>query len=431
MKKSFSKNARAVAAMAVMAGGVMGMSGAHAAYPVVDHGAIRSINSVGSAVSSGFRGLTGTIISQTNMIRNAVVSSGTSVMASTTEAAKMTADANTNAIAQNEINKTAGSYRLSDACGVTAVTHGMGEATRGTMAGAVTRGSGGGAVASAKASRGNAHPDQVEILEIQGQSKTPPSLEKQAYLASRGACNTFVNGGYRKVLCDEAGLGSAASSGYPDGDVRAETLFDGPQKAADASQTRRRLTVAADGNDRLALESFVRNIHTPLELSKLSATELRTDAGRQYMTMRDAYDARTSLATRPLHEWMVDMTENKDLIDVAKQMGQGESYGNYVKNELAQTYPNWEKRGISLSHLLHLEASKRYLNKDWYVFMAAQGPDVHVREQTNMMAQSLYVQTMALEELRRLNIQLGQMSVSNIREEMMPTLVQLHNAAKR
>ncbi len=370
-----------------------------------------------------------TIPMYSNMIKDAIAATNASVTSSTTEAARMQASTQVQTATQQQIAQAGNRYQLSDACGVTSAASGVGDASKVSITGGVTRGGGGGAPSGTNMTGGDSNFN--ESMNIFTGTAAPPTVEKQAMLSTAGACSTFVNGGLRKLYCSDAGLNTGASSGFPDADVRSETLFDGPQKDAWSANAQRRYTISADGVDRTATAAYMRNLNTPIELPQLRKTELTTDQGKQYMAARDTYEARMSFAQRPSNEWLSYITENKTLIPVAKQMIQGESYGEYAKEFLSKNMPQWESRGISMAGILALESSKRYLNKAWYVFMAGQSPDVHIKEQTNMQAQNLYMQYMILEQLMKMNAQLGQINGTNTRIEMNPELVRLHGAAAR
>lgn len=436
-KKTKYFSARVMAPVALAVAMLVG-AGSAQARPVQETGSLLQ-NTIG--MRSDLRSNLGQIIAWLRTINDNITGlkttvhmSGESTNKSAAEVGQMQADNVTRTAMQQEKMQAVSRHQLTDACGITAVSNGVEETALYTAMGGVVRGGGGGGaggVAEINKDFGNLHPDLLAVLKVYNQTDAPPSVEVQAAKTTKGVCNTFVNGGLRKHMCDAGGLGSSASSGYPDADVRAETLLDGPQKSADVSKTKRRLTVSGNGNDRAAVVAYMRNLHTPLELRQLRKDELNTDAGRQFMVLRDAYEARMSMALRPSSEWSASTTERKDLVPVLEQMIQGESYGEYVRQELAETYPQWKSRGVSLRHVLYLEANKRYLNKSWHIFMAGQGTDGHIREQTNMMAQNIYLQTAILEELQKLNLQMGQSSSVAIRQELMPQLVQLHEKAAR
>jgi len=109
----------------------------------------------------------------------------------------------------------------------------------------------------------------------------PPAPDIQAALAASGACSSFASNGSRTRLCSKAGFQMGVSSGYPDADVLAETLFDGPQ--ADPAKIVRKLTYGpGDSKEASAMESFLRNIDTPLELRELTKAETANGCGAQF-----------------------------------------------------------------------------------------------------------------------------------------------------
>ncbi|WP_371436299.1 hypothetical protein [Polaromonas sp.] len=349
----------------------------------------------------------------------------------TSESSKVISDANTRTAANMKKLEVELETEPLDPCGVTAAARGGSEASNnrpaGSGRGAGGAGGGGGATATAGATK-----EMQEALKIGNGDKASPSPEVVAALATRGSCGTFAKGDLREGACKGAGYSTGVSSGFPNADIRAETLFDGPQNAADiAIGVNRKLTIKPGNSaEKMAVNAFIRNLETPTDLRTLTATELNTEAGRNYMALRDSYDASMSLATKPLRDQEALITANKTTLPILKQLMKSED-GRYVATELDRVYPNWKVDGISYAQLMNLEASRRYLNEDWHVRMAAANDKQLLAEQVQMQAFNGYLTVALLERIQQLGIIQGAVAGATVRSEKMPLLVAAHRAAKR
>ncbi|MDM7322897.1 MAG: hypothetical protein P3W87_006445 [Gammaproteobacteria bacterium] len=257
-----------------------------------------------------------------------------------------------------------------------------------------------------------------------------PSPEVQASLASSGACQTFVDSGKestRKRMCQAAGLSTGNSSGYPDADIRAETLFDGPQKS---DKIVRKLTYQPNSKEEAAVEAFLRNLEAPMDLRELTKGELQTDAGRHYLALRDAYEAHMSLATKPLRDQALLLRANPNTKGIVAQLLDSDDE-EFVRKYLDTAYPRYKSDGISIAELINLEAERRYKNPKWFKRMA-EAPDRQLlQEQVQMQAAQLWMTAMLLERLQQLAMIQGNTAAASVRAEKWPALVDAHRAAQR
>jgi hypothetical protein len=356
---------------------------------------------------------TTTIAAKIDQVIGAIQGSSQTLATEQARSAEMIAQGNQRTQTTTEQARQTARFQLSDACAVLASTKGTADAARsGASLGGVGRGGGGGG-----STGGGVSSDMKRAIRISAGAEPAPSPELQAKLASSGACSSFASSpsnAVRAGTCAAAGFSADASNGHPDADIRAETLFDGPQRGSTVSQFRRRLTIDADGPERAAVEAYMRNLNTPIDLRQLKKAELQSDFGRQYMTYRDAYEARMSLAEKPARSMAANHTANRDLLPVIQQLLSSDVTGQFVKNYLDKNYPRWSTNGISNDELNNLEAERRYLNRDWHLKMASLPPEAHTKEQTTIMAFQAVLMTRILERL-----------------EMMPQLIQLHGAASK
>lgn len=356
---------------------------------------------------------------------------GKVITTSQARAAKVVASAVVETGTQLELAANVEQWEHPDVCGVNAAAKGVDDSARGAVDRCVgkgcARGGGGGK------SGGGVPDNQNKALAIAAGTRPAPEPEVQAALASSGACGGFAGADGSKARMDRciaAGFSANATNGHPDADIRADTLFEGPQKPG---ARQRRLTVSADEttNEYRAVESLMKNLDTPLELRELKKAELNTDAGRKYMTLKDAYEARLSMAMKPAKALFANRTEDRTLIPVMDQLLAGPVTKPYVTNYLARNVPQWKSKGISFDEMVNIEVSRRHLNNTWHIAMAAASPESHTREQTSMMALELYLLQQMNTKLDYIATAAGQTMATGVRAEMLAEMKALHSTASK
>jgi hypothetical protein len=373
-----------------------------------------------------------TLNNNTNSLINALRGSTQTITSQQAKSAELVAEANQRTQAQMETERQEARYMPPDACAVLAASRGLQDANRASpsLGGGVGRGAGGGG----RSPTGGVSANMQKALDIAANRVEAPSPEQQANLAASGACGSFVSvagNPVRGKTCSTAGFAPSASNGHPDADIRAETLFDGPQRGATAAQFKRRLTVDADGEERQAVEAYMRNLSTPVDLPQLSAAELARPTGRQYIATRDTYEARMALAEKPAKIMAMNRTANPGLLPVVRQLLTSDVSGAFAKDYLDKNYPRWNTRGVSVDEMMNLEAERRYLNKDWHIKMAGLPPEAHTKEQTTMMAYQVLLLQRMYEKLDNIAVVSGQGVATQVRQEMVPQLISLHGTASR
>lgn len=408
-------------------------------YAKCDGCVVAAVNAAQAAITSALSNASANISStiqsasssSTNSIVQAISGSTQTMSTQMARAADMGVQGQQRTQAQLEKSRQEDRYMVSDACAVLSPTMGTSEAGRrvggGGGGGSAGRGGGGGPIEGVD--------DRMRrAIRISQGTEQAPTPEEQAALAVPGACSSFVTATANPVRansCTLAGFAPSVANGHPDADIRAETLFDGPQTAAKAGDFRRRLTTDGDGPEDAAIAAYLRNLNTPVDLPQLKRAELRSDNGRQYLLYRDAYEARMSLAEKPARSLVASMTANKNLLPVVEQLLESPVTGPFVQKYLDKNYPKWKQKGISAAELNNLEVERRYLNPEWHLLMASSPPEVHIKEQTTLLAFQSMQFAKILERLDQSAVLTGQMAASQVRGEMMPQLIQLHTAASR
>lgn len=380
------------------------------------------------------------LTAQAVRLANAIQGNATSVSKAVSENARLVSEANALTEARMERARIVSRYDLTDPCVVTAPGRGDVYAPERERGHASGRGAGGGGGSGRPTSVGGgagatpmagASTNMQKALAISMGNEPAPNPEATAAIAASGACATYAFGGDRDRNCQGAKFMTGVSSGFPNADVRAETLFDGPQNQAAMSKgVVRRLTVPAnDSPERTAIAAYIRNLETPIDLRALRPKELDTVAGRNYIATRDSYEAVMSLATKPLRDQELSMLANKETLSAINQMLAGADSG-FVRNWLTKAYPNWQAQGVSFLELMNLEAVRRYKNETWYVRMAQQDERNLVLEQVNMQALQIWQNNLMLERQQQQNILLGAIAGVLLRGEKLPALIAQHKAAQ-
>lgn len=325
--------------------------------------------------------------------------------------------------------RVANGYMLPDPCSAVAGTAGTSAANRTASPHALGSGRDG-----APRVRRTGNPTLNKVLDV-AQGKAPPEDPvSQSVAGFAAACQSFASpGNYRADACEQAGLkpGEKSLKLEPDADIKASTLFDGPMNKGEAF--RKKLTINFDGQEpaSIAVEAYAVRLNTPVELGALRATELKTDEGRRYMNFKDTYDARMSLGEEPVRRLILNRSANPNTIKVIRQLLVSDVTSSHAQQYLAEHYPNWEKTGISNDELMNLQVELRYMNIDWYRNMANVLSDPAQKEIINMMAFDQTMRWRQLQELQTMNVLLGQLVSTSVRQEMTPQLNALHEAALR
>lgn len=394
--------------------------------PSVAH-AQRAVHCTNCATSSQAAAINSQLQSANVQLQRLVTAIQGSSAANTTAqegAARIMAEANVQTAREMEMARSAIRNRPLDPCGATAVVNGV---TGG--AGDVVRDRGTRVGRGAEVPPGGGSPALTRSLDIAAGRQAAPAPEVGAALSAMAACESFAQGGRRSAICERAGFQRHASANpHPNADIRAITLFDGPQPQAD--RVIRRLTVVEGTQADVAQRAFLRNLDTPVDLRELTAPELRTDAGRNYMALRDAYEARISLAMKPAEDQVMMMRANPNTRPIIEQLLQSQD-GSFVQQYLQGAFPQFRSEGISLLELINLEAERRYRNPDWLPRIQEATGEQLVREQIQMQALQIWMTAQMLERLQQIAIVQGAATGVLVREEMMPQLVAAHRAAQR
>jgi hypothetical protein len=325
-------------------------------------------------------------------------------------------------------------YIVTDACGTIAGTQGMSDVNRINNPAAYRSGrNGGGGIGTPR----GASPSMTKALEVALGDKPPPAIEAQASTAIEGACATFVDvNSLRGQSCKNADVKSVASGAglEPDADIKATTILYGALRKGEAP--RKKFTIDPDQRqvepEFFAIQALRRNLNTPFEARQLSSQELRTDAGRQYTVMKDAYDARMSVADAPFMSIVAGRAPNLPTIKMVEQLLSSPVHAGYTQVYLeANGLKDWKTKGISRDEITNLEVERRHMNIDWHANIASQPGDPIMKEMIAMMA---FNQTQDWEmrlQMREMSLVLGQILATLNRMEMTPQLNALHAAATR
>lgn len=287
---------------------------------------------------------------------------------------------------------------------------------------------------------GKTNPGRV-VMSVAVGALPPPETEVLATAASQFGCSVYAAPGTpRELACKNTNgqlWNPPSSPPRPNADVRAETLFDGPQASVTASVTRR--TISGD-EDAQAVAALMRNLVDPLPLRTLRPAEMRTDEGRRFLALQDVYNARVSVASQGLRDKAADITADKETIPMLQNLALngGQRFANYTNQQLAKIKDpktnqvlDWKTKGVSPSEMRALEAGRRYRNPDWYAFLAGASEKEQFIEMATIGATQVALQVETLEELKKMRAAISLQSTSQVRSEMAPSLSKQHASATR
>lgn len=387
---------------------------------------VEAVGRLTGATKNGFVALSSLISQRASDVMASMKGATASQSMTIASSADAISAANQDILKRHEQTRQTGRYETSDPCNVSAASMGTGPASVNMSAGGTIGRGGAGGGRGGYATASNAMQSALSIAKGVDAAPTP---EIQASISARGACETFASNGLRRNMCSAAGYTPGQSSPFVDADIRAETIFDGPQKSVAQTVTSRTIP-PGDSPERTAIEAYVRNLETPLDLRALKPGEITNEAGRAYMSQRDTYEARMSMAMKSMRDQVARITANQQTIPVLKQLAAGGD-AQFVNKYLSQRYPNWQSEGVSIAELMKLEAERRYLNFDWHLRMSAASPDAVKREHAEVMAFQAWLQVQKLEEDQRGLMLAGLTAQSKFRRELMPDLVASHKLARR
>ncbi|MDK6076245.1 conjugal transfer protein TraW [Massilia varians] len=269
-------------------------------------------------------------------------------------------------------------------------------------------------------------PTLDKAVDIARNDAPAPPPEVQAVMAQRGACEAYASGSVRAQACTWAGTSPKLSSGLPDADIRASTIFDGAQTAADQAK----VSLTFNEKQLAAAAAYVRNLSVPVQLRDLTKIEAQTDEGRRYLALRDSFQARVDLAMRPTEEWTSNRTPYAATIPILKAMKEGSGAASrYLAKHLPKAAPEWESKGVSLHHLQYIDAARRYENPEWLKEIGAADEVTLQREQLLISAQMASLLSKNLLATEKTNALLGAVYQASLNKDFMPELAAQHKRA--
>ncbi|AXA80695.1 hypothetical protein CE206_29455 (plasmid) [Achromobacter xylosoxidans] len=259
-----------------------------------------------------------------------------------------------------------------------------------------------------------------------------PSTNKQIEDTAQGACETYAAGDpLREKWCRDAGFGVGNLTGFIQADVRAETLFDGPQTSKDAQGFKHQRTLGVTGKELDALNSFIYHLEKPQQIEDPQTLDMKTREGKGYLALKTTFDARISMGSKPTRDYVGVRSPDKETIPMLQQLTADPVTGAWVSQYLQKSTPNWASTGISVEELEHLELERRYLNPAWQLDFASQfDPAVIAREAALISLGRYDIEVKALQEQRKTNMLLGQIYNSLTRVEMREIMNGVREQAK-
>lgn len=266
-----------------------------------------------------------------------------------------------------------------------------------------------------------------KAVRIANNEEVAPAPEVQAVMAQRGSCEAYASGKVRAESCKFAGSPVGLTSGLPDADIRAATLFDGAQ----VKGLEGKISLSFNDKQLAAAGAYIRNLSAPVQLRDLTKIEGQTDEGRRYFALKDSYQARVDLAMRPSEEWLSNRTKYPATIPILKAMLEGNgAAARYLAKHLPETAPDWQTKGISLHQLAYIDAARRYDNPEWVKEIGASSDPLTLqREQLMISAQIASLLTKSMMDGQKANSLLGANYQASLNKDFMPEVAAQHKRA--
>jgi hypothetical protein len=235
----------------------------------------------------------------------------------------------------------------------------------------------------------------------------------------------------RGLLCAAIGVKPASTLGFPDADINAVTLFDGPQ----ASNTITRNLTTSTNEAVQAKQMVLNNLTSNNPLPGLSKDAAALPEAKAYLGDWQRFEAEKSLAAYPAREYarLTDQDSSKEMVNALTALNTG-SYSNiFTKYPEAQAALSAGK-GVSALTMMEMEVEKRVGNTKWYEDMNTSDETILAKERTMMQAYSMRIQMQQYVATLQQNVLLGKilgdMSDSVFRTKLMDATAQLELKAR-
>ncbi|MBS0454604.1 MAG: hypothetical protein JSS14_25185 [Proteobacteria bacterium] len=405
--------------------------GAHAQIPVTDGALIGTVQQAAQQITQSFgrdisdqtESLSRDISDLKKGLASAISGSAETTSKASTGAARTIGESAQRTASEQAAIRNEERFSGIDPCNVLVSSIGTSGASRNGVT-ATGGGGGGGAPRDAPGGSGGMN----DVLNVAERRTAAGSPEVEATKAAKAACSSFASGGVRGQACTDAGFSPGASTGFPNADVRASTLFDGPQANDDGRVVKRKLTVDLAGAEGTAIRALMRNLDQPLQLKDLTKAQRNSDAGRQYLALEDAYQARMSVAKYPQEAQANLLAAKAELIPMVQQMLKSDDAA-FVQQYLNDNVPNWSSKGISMAELIVLETQRRYMNADWHLRLLQMSDTDIARENVRLLAMDAWMKSLGLDRQVVSSVIESNAAQAAVRAELMPQLIAANQRA--
>lgn len=217
---------------------------------------------------------------------------------------------------------------------------------------------------------------------------------------------------------------------FPDADIEAETLFQGPQKR---DRRHVQLTVSSQEKtpDRDARKAIVANLSQPVPPPGVHPAALGSAEGLAFLGEFTKQQAQISLTAEPVRDWDVQTTSTQATKEALRALLNDDVTRIFVETKLDTEFPPWRNEGISPLHLAQLQVEKRAGNVNWYKYMSQANDVEKAAEIPLILAEQQRLLFDLLLEIKKLNVLAGQQLAQQIQANDLPTLQRLSEAANK
>jgi hypothetical protein len=247
-----------------------------------------------------------------------------------------------------------------------------------------------------------------------------------------GSCEGFAGdpNSARGQMCRRLPGLKINSNPYADADIRAETLFDGPQQKG-KEQTRLTVTEKQRTPERDARKAILASLSQAVPPPGVHPSAFGSPQGLAYIGELTEHQAKMSLATSPMRDWDAQTTSTQATKESLRSLLNDDVTALFLQTKLDKEFPPWRNDGVSQLHLAEIQVEKRAGNQDWYKYMARATNVEKAAEIPLILAEQQRLLFDLLLEVKKLNILAGQQLAQQIQNNDLPTLQRLSEAANK
>lgn len=270
---------------------------------------------------------------------------------------------------------------------------------------------------------GNIHERLRRAIDVAGISDSPmiPPIAVQLQQSDLGvgACKTFADPrSPRGLMCAAAGATPVSLNKYPNADILAGTLIDGPQLRTRAFTINR--SMPAQGPEYDARQNLITNLTAASPPAAPTSQAMKEPEILAYLGLKTEYDAAMSLAAHPITDYFRVTTIDTNTLEALNKINSMD--GPFVQRFFTGIDSTFYSSGVSPLTLMELEVERRTGNADWFTRLAAMDDTARQVEQVTMQAYQMRLQRLQIQQSYETNMLLGKLLNMQVQAVYKPLL---------